>query len=86
MGRKSKTGPEGEEWFLAWLRLGMRNGWIGPPVCDTRDGTPTSEEEDESEWDCCIHVVRLYTDIDHKAAVEENHIMTQERKREFGGE
>ena len=82
MGRNSKSN---EDRFLAWLRLGMRNNWIGPPVCDTHDGTPTSEEEDESDFDCCIHVVRLYTDADHKTAVEENHMMTQERKREFGG-
>ena len=72
--------------FLSWLRLGMKNGWIGPPVCDIHDGTPTSEEEDECDFDCCIHVLRLYTDPEHKAAVEANHMMTGERKKEFGGD
>ena len=76
----------GRRAFLPWLRLGMKNGWIGPPVCDTHDGTPTSEEEDESDYDCCVHVVRLYADLEQKAAVEANHFMTQERKREFGGD
>ena len=54
----------GRRAFLTWLRLGMKNGWIGPPVCDTHDGTPTSEEEDESDYDCCVHVVRLYADLE----------------------
>ena len=72
--------------FLSWLRLGMKNGWIGPPVCDPHDGRPTSAEEAASASDCCIHVVRLYADLEQKAAVEANHFMTQERKREFGGD
>jgi len=66
----------------------MEAGFVGPPVCVQHDGIPTSEEEDrinEEEYDICIHMLRLYEDKETQAAVEENHSMTGERKREFGG-
>ena len=61
--------------FDEWMRIGIEKGWIGPAVCSTHDGIPTSEEEDLlwEEEDPCIHVIRPYFDADHKAAVEENH-------------
>ena len=62
--------------FEDWLRQGVDNGFIGPPVCQTHDGTPTSAAED-AEWDedgeVCIHILRLYSDPDEKSAVEANH-------------
>lgn len=61
--------------FDQWLKLGWDNGWVGPDVCSTHDGVPTSASEDtEFETDDpCIHVVRLYETADIKRAVEENH-------------
>lgn len=62
--------------FNEWLRLGMELGYVGPPVCYTHDGLPTTREEDDS-WedgeDPCIHVIRAYDSLDTKLAVEENH-------------
>lgn len=65
---------EAEE-FEAWLRQGMDRGWVGPPVCSTHDGIPTTAAEDEEfeEGDPCIHVIRPYTDRAEQAAVEDNH-------------
>jgi hypothetical protein len=62
--------------FDDWLRLGMDNGFVGPPICETHDGTPTSEAEDDEfddGDDPCIHVLRLYRDAEVKAEVERNH-------------
>lgn len=62
--------------FTDWLRIGIENGWCGPPVCYTHDGIPTTEEED-TQWvdgdDPCMHIIRMYEAPEHKAAVEENH-------------
>ena len=61
--------------FEEWLRIGMRNAWSGPPVCYTHDGLPLTEAEDEefSEGDPCVHIIRLYESGQHKTDVEENH-------------
>lgn len=61
--------------FDEWLQNGITNGWVGPTVCYTHDGLPTSEEEDAEfeESDPCIHILRLYEDPTVKTAVEENH-------------
>lgn len=61
--------------FEDWLRQGMDAGFVGPPVCQTHDGTPTTEAEDEEfeEYDPCLHILRLYPDSETKAAVEANH-------------
>ena len=62
--------------FEDWLKLGIENGWCGPAVCYTHDGLPTSEPEDaefEEGADPCLHIIRLYEDNDHRAAVEANH-------------
>jgi hypothetical protein len=58
-----------------WIALGIANGWIGPAVCYTHDGLPTSAaEDDEFEMgDPCIHILRLYDDAEVKQAVQENH-------------
>jgi hypothetical protein len=61
--------------FEEWIRIGVENGWAGPPVCYTHDGLPTTVDEDEEfeTGDPCIHIVRLYEDTDEKSGVEENH-------------
>ena len=62
--------------FEAWLRTGVEEGWVGPPVCSTHDGTPMTAEEGEELWDGgepCLHVLRLYEDADKKREVEEAH-------------
>lgn len=68
--------------FDEWMEFGMRKGWCGPPVCSTHDGVPMSEEE-EAEWseghDPCAHIVRMYQDDEHKAAVEKAHPPTNWR-------
>jgi hypothetical protein len=62
--------------FDEWLQLGLSNGFCGPAICYPHDGLPMTEEEDtqfsEGE-DPCIHIIRLYEDLDVKTSVEENH-------------
>jgi hypothetical protein len=66
-----ETGPD----FEQWLETGYRNGWVGPPVCETHDGLPLTEyEETEFEsTDPCINIIRLYDSTEHKLDVEKNH-------------
>ena len=62
--------------FDHWLRLGIELGHCGPPVCDTHDGTPMTEEEAEQRFDGgepCIHAIRPYSSPDHKKEVEDAH-------------
>lgn len=61
--------------FEQWLELGIKEGWVGPAVCYTHDGLPTTEAEDAEfeEGDPCIHIMRLYEDVDTKLGVEANH-------------
>jgi hypothetical protein len=62
--------------FEDWLHLGYSNGWVGPPICDTHDGTPISEQEFaqfEDGGDPCVHILRLYEDAEIKQQVEESH-------------
>ena len=73
--------------FYEWVRIGCRSGWCGPPVCSVHDGTPTAEFEDEefdSGGDPCIHIIRLYGDINVRDAVEQNHPPSQWRKTNSG--
>lgn len=57
------------------MRIGLRKGWAGSPICYTHDGLPLSSEEETEfeESDPCIHIIRLYDDPEHKTAVEDNH-------------
>jgi hypothetical protein len=68
--------------YEEWCQLGMAEGWVGPAVCYTHDGLPTTEAEDAEfgEGDPCIHVMRLYSDPETKIAVEENHSPSLWRK------
>jgi hypothetical protein len=61
--------------FDDWLQAGIQHNFIGAPVCYTHDGLPTSEDEDEefSEGDPCIHILRLYESPEKKTAIEDNH-------------
>jgi hypothetical protein len=64
-----------EIYFDQWIKIGIERGWCGPAVCYTHDGLPLSSREEEELWeqDPCIHIIRLYQDIDDKKEVEENH-------------
>lgn len=62
--------------FDTWLASGFAAGFIGPPVCAIHDGLPSTEGEDNEQmdgYDPCLHVVRLYADVEQKLAVEANH-------------
>lgn len=62
--------------FDEWLQHGITQGYCGPPVCSTHDGTPcTAAEEAEFEegYDPCITVIRPYEDAQVKKAVESCH-------------
>jgi hypothetical protein len=48
-----------------WLQTGLEQGYCSRPVCNTHDGLPATEEEDE-RWedgdDPCVFAVRIYID------------------------
>ena len=70
--------------FEEWQQYGVAQGWAGPPVCQTHDGTPTTGAEDnefDAGYDPCIHIIRLYADTETRDAVEMNHSPSQWRKR-----
>lgn len=50
-----------------WLRVGIENNFCTPTVCQTHDGVPMTEEEDEA-WeeglDPCVFVVRINTEME----------------------
>jgi hypothetical protein len=53
--------------FWAWVRLGVKRGWISPPYCGVHEVTPLTRTE--AKWvdegsDPCVYVARLmlYTD------------------------
>lgn len=73
--------------FLEWLELGMRAGWVGPLLCQTHDGTPTTEDEEqqfENGDDPCISIVRFYGDHNTREAVEANHSPSVWRRTNMG--
>lgn len=60
-----------------WLQVGIDNNFCTPPVCDTHDGAPRTEEEEnefEEGGDPCITVVRINTEL-----LGERLIVTTER-------
>jgi hypothetical protein len=68
--------------YEEWMTYGIKKGWCGPPVCYTHDGLPMSEQEDlefGEGQDPCIHIVRMYEDIDTKKEIENNHFPSQWR-------
>ena len=68
--------------FSEWIAYGIEQGWCGPPVCYTHDGLPMSEQEmqefDDGS-DPCMHIVRMYEDIEMKSSIEDNHSPSQWR-------
>lgn len=68
--------------FEEWIAVGAKNNWCGPAICYTHDGLPMSTDEEEEMYngDPCLHVVRLYEDIEHKNSIESNHSPSQWRK------
>lgn len=73
--------------FEDWLKIGFDNGWVGAPVCDTHDGVPlTASEEKEFEEgsDPCVNILRLYSTVEEKMEVEENHSPSQWRASNRG--
>jgi hypothetical protein len=65
-----------EKTFDEWLQEGLSSGFCGPAVCYPHDGLPMTEEEDNQFFegeDPCIHIIRLYEDLNIKAGVEANH-------------
>lgn len=71
------------ETYDEWIRFGKEQGWVGPAVCYTHDGVPTTQLEDEKweEDDPCIHILRLYESKEIQLAVEENHSPSVWRKQ-----
>ena len=62
--------------FDEWMSYGIKNGWCGPPVCSTHDGVPMSAEEEDTFMegdDPCVHIIRMYSNLEEKALVEEAH-------------
>ena len=59
-----------------WLQYGREHSYIGPIVCATHDGTPTTEAEDaefDDGGDPCLPIARVYVDHEERIAVEANH-------------
>ena len=72
--------------FDEWLKVGFDAGFCGPSICITHDGLPTTADEDNelAEFDPCVHIIRLYEDVDTKTAVEENHAPSMWRASNAG--
>jgi hypothetical protein len=47
----------------AWLQIGIDNGWVTEPFCNTHDGDPYMTEEEQQEWedggDPCMPVIKV---------------------------
>ena len=37
--------------FEIWLENGIERGWITEPFCNTHEGDPYMDEEDQQEWE-----------------------------------
>ena len=75
--------------FDEWLQHGYKQGWCGPPVCETHDALPTTifeDEQFEQGSDPCIHIVRLYEDLETKQSIEANHSPSSWRAHNLGWE
>lgn len=58
--------------LLEWLEEGWNKGWATGPVCLIHDGAPMTDDE-WSEDDACITVVRVLEDEITRAAVLAEH-------------
>jgi hypothetical protein len=74
--------------FDTWLAVGIEQGWCGPPVCETHDGLPMSDEEyaimEIDGEPPCVHIIRLYADDETREAVEKAHSPSVWRKKNLG--
>lgn len=53
-----------EDLFAEWLAIGVAQGWVSLPVCDTHNGPPlTDGEMDEFDdgSDPCVLVMRVWS-------------------------
>ena len=50
--------------FDEWLAVGVEQGWVSLPVCQTHEGSPMTNEEMElwEDSDPCIHILRIWSD------------------------
>ena len=49
--------------FWEWVDYGVKEGWCSEVLCDTHDGIPMTEEEEETwerGYDPCIFIIRLW--------------------------
>lgn len=54
-----------------WVRQGRNEGWCGPIICLTCDGTPATDLEiDDAE---CVYVIRVYETVEQRHNVEATH-------------
>lgn len=73
--------------YEQWLKLGYDLGYCGPPVCETHDGLPLTDEEvtEFETGDPCINIIRLYDGLPElKTAVEEAHSPSMWRATNLG--
>lgn len=49
--------------YDAWLQLGIDEGWVSPPFCNTHEGDPYMTIDEEAEWDAggdpCLVVLKV---------------------------
>jgi hypothetical protein len=61
--------------FDQWIEIGLRSGWVSPPICESHDG-PALTISEEAEFfdgsDPCVFFMRVYHSDEHRQAVEEN--------------
>jgi hypothetical protein len=72
--------------YYNWIKLGIKKGWCGPPICITHDGIPTTPEQDaelDGGHDPCINMIRIYEDNIEQLLVEDNHQESVWRKSNF---
>jgi hypothetical protein len=65
-----------QEDFKTWLKNGVDRGWCSTMVCETHDGVPrTDAEEDayQSGQDHCVNIVRIYLDTDLDQELNDSH-------------
>ena len=70
----------------AWVKIGIREGFISPPCCVQCDGVSVTAEEDDSFFEgdgACIYTMRLYHDEFERLACEQHHPPSVWRKDEW---
>ena len=49
--------------FEIWLENGIERGWVTEPFCNTHEGDPYMDEEEQKEWeeggDPCQVVIKI---------------------------